>query len=469
MNGVEGEINVTHRIDISRFTPLQRRIVFLCLLLGLADGFNSLAVGYAIPSLADRWDVPVGAFSFVIIAALVGEILASVLLAPLADRLGRRTMIVIGIVTFSAATLLASGAPGLAPFVVWRFFAGVGIGTASPNLFALSSEYAPRRFKSTGVTVLGSGMALGGALCGIVAGYVVPAYGGAAIFVIAGAAPLAVLLLVIAFIPDSLELYVVRGKSAQVARILNRIEGTTRYTAADRFVVRTDQDVRASSVVELFRRGRALTTVLLWAIFFLGIAGSYFVFSWLTTLLTISGVEESAAIFAGSVATIGGIVGGIALGVMLDRSRLGVASLLVGTLVQVLATVTLAVMLAAAPAAGFVLGVSFFLGFGIVGTGTALTAVAVRTYAAQLRSTGLGWATGVSRTGAILAPLVGGVLIDTGMSAPMILMLSLLPALINGVLFVVFRRYAVSAHTRTEEEVVLSRAPGSSTQLSDTK
>lgn len=312
--------NVTRMLENSRMSGIQKRIIIICLALGIADGLNSLSVGYAIPSLSEKWGVGASQFSLVIVSAVVGEILASITLAPLADRFGRKTMVWIGIVTFGVSTLLAAFSPNVFFLAACRFISGIGIGTASPNLFALGSDYSPAKFKATAITIIGTGMALGGSICGIIACFVIPTFGGSAIFIVAGAIPLLVLLIVFAFLPDSLEVYVAQGKMKKIADILNQIESTTSY--ADRNIFVTDGTQRESRVSpsELFREGRALSTTMVWSMLLLSIVGSYFVFSWLTTLLTMSGVEQSTAIFGTSITTFGGIVGGILLGIAMDRT-----------------------------------------------------------------------------------------------------------------------------------------------------
>ncbi|NKX56569.1 MFS transporter [Arthrobacter mobilis] len=438
-------VAITRIIDNSRFSNLQKRVVILCLLLGFADGFNSLAVGYAIPSLAEKWEVSAGNFSAVIVAGVVGEILASVTLAPLADRYGRKPMIWIGIVLFGVCTALAATAASVAALVVFRLVSGMGIGTASPNLFALGSEYSPRWFKATAVSIIGTGMAAGGMACGLLAAVLVPNFGGAAVFLAAGVFPLAVLLFSIAFLPESVEFYAARGKNEKVAHLLNKIDGTRAYRSTDSFTANHTESVRKVSALELFRDGRAISTVLVWSMLLLGIVGSYFVFSWLVTLLVSSGVQDSTAILGTSVATLGGIVGGIVLGILMDRSRFGVGILVLAPLVQIAATVALVLSLGGTPTTGLITTLCFFLGFGIVGAGVALTAVAAQAYPAELRSTGIGWAAGFSRLGAIFTPVVGGLLINTGMAPSTILYLSLVPAALNGILFLVYKKVGTYA------------------------
>lgn len=145
--------NVTRMLENSRMSGIQKRIIIICLALGIADGLNSLSVGYAIPSLSEKWGVGASQFSLVIVSAVVGEILASITLAPLADRFGRKTMVWIGIVTFGVSTLLAAFSPNVFFLAACRFISGIGIGTASPNLFALGSDYSPAKFKATAITL----------------------------------------------------------------------------------------------------------------------------------------------------------------------------------------------------------------------------------------------------------------------------------------------------------------------------
>lgn len=430
-------VSVSRVVDSSRFSGLQKRVIGICLLLGFADGFNSLAVGYAIPSLAEKWQVNAGTFSMVVVAGVVGEILASVTLAPLADRFGRRPLIWAGLLLFGVSTGLAAFAAGLGLLVVCRFVSGLGIGAASPNLFALGTEYSPRRVKSTAVTVIGTGMAGGGAVCGLFASVLVPIYGWQAVFVVAGVLPLVALAATAAFLPESIEFYARTGRSEKVARLLTAIDGTRVYPADGDY--RLPADVRAKpGPAALFRDGRAVTTVLLWSMLLLGIAGSYFVFSWLATLLVNVGVPQSQALLATSLSTLGGIVGGIGLGVLTDRSRAGYKIIILGPVVTVLATLGLVADMGTGASVGIAILACVALGAGIVGVGTTLTAVVAQAYPTELRSTGIGWAAGFSRLGAIFAPVVGGDLLTAGYSSQTILLYSLVPTVLLAVLIAVY-------------------------------
>lgn len=240
-----------------------------------------------------------------------------------------------------------------------------------------------------------------------------------------------------------------RGDRQRVAEVTNQIEGGNLYTAKDDFSVPSDESIVRPGLSELFRGGRGISSVLVWAMFFLGISGSYFVFSWLTSILTLGGVSETSAIYASSVT----IFGGIALGVLLDRSRFGILSLLVGTIVQTTATVVLVSALSPTLGQTPLVMLSLALGFGTVGTGTALTAVTARTYPPQLRSTGLRWAAGFSRLGAIVAPMVGGQLIDAGWSSSAILYVSLVPSTVSALLFCIFHRYGRFAPSESDRDL----------------
>lgn len=417
------------------------RVIGLCILLGITDGFNSLAMGYVIPSLSELWDVTPGSFSLVITAAVVGEILASALLAPLSDRFGRKRMIALGVGLFSVATLVAYFAPGLEVLIAIRFVAGLGIGTATPNLLALGPELAPTKAKSSAVMFIGTGMAAGGAICGLVAAYVVPNYGGLALFIVCGLVPLVALVVSLPFLSEATETYLRRGDVARVARLLNQITGTQRYTETDEFVAGAGDEQVKPTLPELFREGRAFGTILVWIMMFMGIAGSYLVFSWLVTILVMSGVDEATAIIGSSVTTLGGIVGGILFGFLMDRTSLKLNTLFIGVAVQIVAALALANLIGGGSSSALVVGVCMLLGLGIIGTAIATNAVAVQTYTQSLRGTGIGWANAFSRLGGIVAPIVGGQLIDSGLPANAMLYLSIVLYVVLGVALALFLKF----------------------------
>lgn len=433
---MQSPVGITEVIDGAPVSRLQKRAIAICFALAFADGFNVLAIGYAIPSLAESYDVSAASFSLVVTAALIGEILSNFLLAPLADRFGRKRMVGLGILVFGLAAVPSYFASSILALAACRFVAGIGIGAAVPNGFALGNEYSPTRLKATTVTLLSSATAVGGLVVGIIASQTVPVFGGEALLLVAGVVPLLILVGTWHWLPESVEFMAKSGQTGEVAGILNRIDAGRAYTGDDAFVL--PPQPAGARVGALFSDGRAARTLLLWSMMFFALFGSYFVLSWLATILTDSGVDEGAALLATSLATLGGIVGALVLGTAMDRSRAGVAAAALGPVVTIVTVALLAWCLTIGSSVLLVGALCFALGFGAIGLAAALTSVAAQSYPTAVRATGIGWAFGVSRMGGLFAPAVGGALLAAGTDSVVVLLLSAVPAALAGALVVVF-------------------------------
>lgn len=429
--------NVSDVIAAARFSGYQKRVIAICLALGFADGFNSLSIGYAIPDLAHRYGTPPAALAFVVMAALVGEIVAEFLIAPLADRFGRRRVIQAGIVLYSLSAIPAYLATDVTALAACRVLAGLGIGAAVPNVFALGAEYAPHRAKATTITVLAVGTSGGGVVAGLLAAWLVPAYGGPMLLLVAGLVPVALLVLTWPFLPESIEFLARKGRSREVGRLLERMKVDL---ARDRDVTYTvTESATGVGVLALFRGGRAARTALIWLMMFFALVNVYFVFSWLATLLTNAGIGQSDALLATSIATFGGMVGALAIGMLMDRTRAGVAAAAVGSALALVAVFLMIWGLHTGAAAGVVIALSALLGFGVIGSSSALTAVAAKAYPTAIRATGVGWASGFSRIGGLLAPALGGALLAGGASTTTILALVCVPITLVAVFVISYR------------------------------
>lgn len=430
-------VHVGSVIDASPFSRFQKRVVLVSLLLVFADGFNALSIGYAIPDLAERYGAPAAAFAFVVITALVGEIVAEFVLAPLADRYGRRRVIRTGILLFGIAAIPSYFVTSIGALAVCRFAAGVGIGMAVPNGYALGAEFSPERAKATTITLLSIGTSGGGVVAGLLASWLVPVYDGQTLLLVAGVLPLAILGLTWRFLPESVEYLARAGQSAEVARLLGRIDSQGAYSAGTTYAV--TGSTTGAGVRALFRGGRASRTLLIWFMLFFALFNTYFMFSWLTTMLTNAGVVQADALLATSMGTFGGMAGALVLGVLVDRTRAGAGAVVAGPAMGVIGIGGLMWTLGAGAHSGFVLVFAAFFGFGTLGTAGALTAITTGAYPTPIRATGVGWASGFSRIGGLVAPALGGAMLAGGLTANAMLGMSAVPLVVVAVLVVAYR------------------------------
>jgi MFS transporter, AAHS family, 4-hydroxybenzoate transporter len=419
--------------------PVSRFQVGLLLLLGASvvmDGFDAQAMGFVAPAIIRTWGVARGALGPVFSASLIGMLVGSLALSPLADRVGRRPVL-IGSTLFFAVSMLATPlASTLTELFAVRFVTGIGLGGIMANAMALAGEYSPRRRRVSLMMWVSCGFTAGAMLGGLVSAVMIPRYGWASVFYVGGAIPIVIALLMLRFLPESMQFLVLHGKRLDhVHRWLGRIAPDANL---DRSTVPVFSEVarEGSAVGELFRGGRTGTTLLLWAINFMNLLNLYFLSSWLPTLVTSIGYDLATAVLIGTVLQFGGVLGTIAMGPVIDR---------VGfyrVLIPVFAVATCAVFLVGRP--GLSLGLLFIAvfvsGLCIVGGQPAINALAAMIYPTTIRSTGVGWSLGIGRAGSIVGPVVAGQLIGWKWDNGALFMAAAVPALLSCLMLIVMTR-----------------------------
>jgi MFS transporter, AAHS family, 4-hydroxybenzoate transporter len=400
------QVDVVEFIDAQPVGSFQLKLLLTCAAVLFLDGFDTQAIGYVAPSLAKEWGLTKGALGPVFSAGLFGLMIGALLFGPLADRIGRKKIIVFSTLAFGVGTLITAFVQDVNGLLAIRFLTGLGLGGAMPNAIALTSEFNPRRRRATMVMVMFCGFSVGAALGGFLAAALIPQFGWRSVFVVGGAVPLLLVPILALRLPESVRFLVLTGRAdARVAELLGLISPKTVFAPATRFVVH-EPALPGVPVQHLFRSGRTLVTLLLWVVFFMSLLDIYFLSNWLPTVLNDLGASVSEAAAIGSMLQVGGVVGTFALGSIIDRFSFRALALVyfigvfavgaIGQLGHSVVLVTTAI---------------FVAGFCIVGGQIAANALAAGYYPTAVRATGVGWALGIGRAGSIVGPLVGGVLL----------------------------------------------------------
>jgi len=424
-----GQINVTAVLDREGFGAYRTLIVCLCGLVAMVDGFDTQAIAFVAPVIAREWGMDVSAFGAIFGAGLFGLTLGALIAGPLADRFGRRIVVIVSTAIFGGFALLTVTAHSFGMLLLLRFLTGLGLGGAMPNVIATTSEYSPARLRTTMVTVMFCGFPLGAVLGGLLGSWIIPALGWQSIFYLGGISPFVLLPFLIAVLPESIRYLVSYGaQPSRVASVLSRISLSGAYSADQSFIV-PEPALPGFPVKHLFKDGRAWTTLLLWVTFFMNLLMLYFLANWLPSVLQQTGVPVECAIISTALLNLGGIIGGILLARGIDK--VGPYGLLIATFVG--AAILTAAIGMAGNSFALLMTVVFLTGFCVIGAQFAINAVAANAYSTTIRSTGVGWALGIGRVGSIVGPIAGGLLIAAKLGVRELFWVSAIPAIIAAV------------------------------------
>jgi AAHS family 4-hydroxybenzoate transporter-like MFS transporter len=429
-------LTVNDLIDSRPLSGFQLTTILLCSLILLLDGFDTQAMGFLVPPIAEELGIPLSAFGPVLSAGLFGLMIGAMGAGPIADRWGRRWAIIVSALVFGFFSLMTPQADSIGELVTLRFLTGLGLGGAMPNVVALASEYAPRRLQPILVTSIFAGMGGGAVLASLVGGALIPIWGWRSVFYVGGILPIALALVLIKALPESVRFLSARGGDPRrVAAIVRRIApdlGNAPLSTPASAGGPAGQQ-QGLPVTQLFTGGRTLGTLLLWIPFFMNLLILYFILSWLPSLLRQAGMPVSAGITAVMVFSIGGIVGSFLQGPLMKAA--GVFPAMMAEFVISLALIVLASVIFAT--FQLMMTVTFILGITVQGAQAGLNVLSAMYYPTVIRSTGVGWALGIGRIGSIVGPIIGGIMLSMQWTPQQIFMAGAAPAICAAIAVIV--------------------------------
>lgn len=380
-----------------------RLLIFVLCSLALAfDGYDLVVYGTTIKALRDEWGISAAQAGTIGSAALVGMLVGALLVGTLTDRWGRRRTFLFSVAWFSV--LMAATAAATSPdmFLVLRFLAGIGLGGLMPTAATLTIEYATEKHRAFTYAAMQSGYAIGGILAAALAIPLLPTAGWRVMYLI-GAAPLVIILpLAFRYLPESLEYLVSRGRHDEAKALAAKIG----------VPVPAPSEHSTGGVRTLIQPPYLRRTLLFWAASFCGLLLVYGLNTWLPEIMRASGYPLGSALSFLLVFNLGSVFGALLGGRLSDRH--GAKPVILGSFA--LAAVC-AAALSANPGQLLIYVLVGLSGYGTIGTMHLINAHVTRSYPAGVRATGIGWALGVGRLGAILGPTVGGVIIDSRFGA----------------------------------------------------
>jgi len=358
----------------------------------------------------------------------------AMLLAPLSDVIGRRKVIVLSVILVSVSILFTARANTFTEFIVLRFISGLGAGAVIASQAALAAEYSPEKYRSLSVAIATAGYPFGAVMTSVVAGFIMPDFGWRGMFWFGGGVTLVMGIVAWRFIPESLK-YLFENRPQNALQQANAILIKLRKPTLSEFP-NLKKEERAESrgvftnMTSLLGKGHRKVTLMLWATFFLCFSTLYFLMSWIPRLMEQSGYSVEVGRLAFFLFNFGGVLGVFILGALSTRWKLtNLVSLFLFT-----SGVSMVIFAISPNQQTLLMGIIFLMGILQQGGFTGLYAVAAKLYPTEIRSTGIGWAVGLGRSGAVIGPAAAGFLITAGLTMSGNYVVFALPMLIGGLL-----------------------------------
>ncbi|WER50872.1 MFS transporter [Cupriavidus sp. WKF15] len=417
--------NIRKLIDESPMSRLQTVAVIVCIILNMLDGFDVLAMAFTAPHLAAGWGLSGKELGLLFSAGLVGIGVGSVLIAPIGDRIGRRKVILCCLCMIGSGMLASSVTQGVLQLAAARAYTGLGIGGMVPSITVIAGEYASNKWRSASISFQATGYAVGATAGGAMAAYLMSIWGWRSVFAFGGVATLLSIPMVLAVLPESLD-YLLTKRPARALRTINRTLVRMKRPPIDTLPEVTNVAAAAEpsrGLAALMKAPLLHRTLALWAAFFFVLGSFYFVASWTPKLLVQAGMSAEQGVTGGVLLNLGGIVGSALFSLL--SARFGLRPLLIASLVA--GGVLMFAFGTQTTSLGVVMAISILLGAVLTSSVAGMYALSLAIYPTGIRTTGVGFAAGAGRIGAVVSPLVVGALLDGGWSVPNLYFAFVLP------------------------------------------
>lgn len=417
---------VQQLIDEQPMSAFQIFVVGICVSINMLDGFDVLVMAFTASSIAADWGADNKDLGMLFSAGLFGMAIGSLFVAPYGDRFGRRAIILLCLVTISIGMFLSAMTQSVGQLIAVRAITGLGIGGMLASINVLVAEYSSIKRRAFCISFLQAGYPIGATIGGVIAVFLLSHYGWRSVYIFGGLVSTVIIPFVLLKLPESLDYMVVK----QPPNALKKINSTLLkmgHKVLDALPAPIPSEDRLpQNVTSLLVPSQRRSTLLIWTAFFMVMFSFYFTLSWTPKLLVEAGLSREQGISGSVIINMGGVVGSLILGFLAGRFNLN--KMISGYMVTCAALTILFGLMS--NNLGLALIVAAFLGFFLFGSMIGLYAIAPSIYTAEVRTTGMGWAIGIGRVGAIISPWLAGILLDLGTSVAVMYSIFAVPMLI---------------------------------------
>ncbi|CAA0246294.1 MFS transporter [Acinetobacter baumannii] len=384
-------------------------LVGLCILLNIVDGYDVQVMSFTAASVSKEWALSGSVLGILISLGLVGMAFGSLFIAPIADKVGRRTIILSCLLLSGITMLFSSHVMNPYQLGILRFITGIGIGGLLTNGAVMANEFSTTKWKNLSVALLSTGYAIGAVVGGMIAYRLIGTVGWRSVFMCGGIFTLTVLVLVYFVLPESVEYQLIKRQPNSIERI-NKTLAKFNIQAIHSFPAYKELTHGKVSIKTLFKGNFKARTIFVWIAFFSVMAGQYFILTWTPKLLTMAGMTPEQGVSLGIILNFGGILGAILMAFLTVRYQIN----LVLSSFFALTAIFITVFVLNSGNYIYSMWIAVLVGIFNNGCVAGMYALANSTYDTEIRATGVGSAITMGRLGGILSPLGAGYLLDAG-------------------------------------------------------
>lgn len=401
-------MNLVSQINLNPMRPYQWFVILMTAIMNMLDGFDVLALAFTASAIREEFSLTSTALGYLLSAGLIGMALGSLFLAPLADRIGRRPLLLIAVAISALGMFASAFVHNPTSLAIYRIITGIGVGGILVGGNILASEYASQKWRGVAISIFIAGYSLGAVLGGVFAVFLQQYYGWRSVF-LAGAILTALCFVMLwRFLPESIDYLVNKQPKAFRQRLdyISQRLGITQYQLPPL----SPQEIKSHSPRQLFSPPLIKATLLLWFVFFTIMFAFYFINFWTPTLLKEAGMTAQQSITVGIMISAGTVCGATSYGFFAIRWRASQVLMLF----TLMAAITMIGFILLSEQLIFAIVIGVVLGFLINGCISGIYMLNTLIYPTKIRATGVGWAVGIGRMGAIIAPILAGALLDLG-------------------------------------------------------